>query len=46
MADVASALTDEASLMANKASPHTGRFHVNGPRKKVNVEKWTFFNEM
>ena len=24
----------------------TGQFHVKGPRKKVNVEKWIFFNEM
>ena len=23
-----------------------GRFHVKGPRKKVNVKKWIFFNEM
>ena len=23
-----------------------GRFHVKGPRKKVNVEKWIFFEEM
>ena len=23
-----------------------GRFHVKGPRKKVNVEKWIFFYEM
>ena len=23
-----------------------GQFHVKGPRKKVNVEKWFFFNEM
>ena len=23
-----------------------GQFHVKGPRKKVNVEKWIFFNEM
>ena len=22
-----------------------GRFHVKGPRKKVNVKKWIFFNE-
>ena len=23
-----------------------GRFHVKGPRKQVNVEKWIFFDEM
>ena len=23
-----------------------GQFHVKGPRKRVNVEKWIFFNEM
>ena len=23
-----------------------GRFHVKGPRKKVNVKKWIFFYEM
>ena len=23
-----------------------GQFHVKGPRKKVHVEKWIFFNEM
>ena len=23
-----------------------GRFHVKGPRKKVNVEKWIFFDEI
>ena len=23
-----------------------GRFHVKGPRKKVNVKKWIFFNEL
>ena len=23
-----------------------GRFHVKGPRKKVNVKKWIFFNEI
>ena len=23
-----------------------GHFHVNGPRKKVNVAKWIFLNEM
>ena len=23
-----------------------GRFHVKGPRKKVNVKKWIYFDEM
>ena len=26
--------------------PTFGRFHVKGPRKKVYVKKWIFFNEM
>ena len=27
-------------------SSAVGRFHVKGPRKKVNIEKWIFLNEM
>ena len=29
-----------------KKTVRCGRFHVEGPRKKVNVEKWIFFDEM
>ena len=34
-------------LMNNiQISAEQGRFHVKGPRKKVNVDKWIFFDEM
>ena len=33
-------------LRSHKSWIVIGRFHVKGPRKKVNVEKWIFFNEM
>ena len=33
----------KAAFVQNVA---VGRFHVKGPRKKVNVKKWIFFIEM
>ena len=32
--------------LMRQRNPGLGRFHVKGPRKKVNVKKWIFFNEM
>ena len=36
----------EIFLSYFKLSVPSGRFHVKGPRKKVNVKKWIFFDEM